>query len=256
MRPFTVLLTVLTMMLGGSPSARADHATIAVAANFRPVAEQLLPIIEADTGHRYTLVNGSTGKLAAQILSGAPYDVLMAADRARPQALLAQGLAAPADFAVYAVGQLALWAPDRQQSPDLGTLLAPWPSRLVIANPRLAPYGAAAQTVLASRGLWSQRRAQIVLADNAAAAYALVESGSVSMGLVAVATLLAAEVPTREFFRIESGQYGAIDQAMLLLNRGQDNAAARDWFEWLRSERMRTMLPSFGYELPELERGP
>ena len=89
-----------------------------------------------------------------------------------------------------------------------------------------------------------------MLADNAAAAFGLVNSGSVGMGLVAVATLKAGDIPEQQYVCLDSRRHAPIEQAMLLLAHAEQNPAARDWFEWVRSERMRSILPAFGYLLP------
>ena len=76
---------MLASVLWSGGSAFAAEARIAVAANFRDTAEAIAARLEAESPHRYEVVAGSTGKLASQILNGAPFDVFMAADRQRPQ---------------------------------------------------------------------------------------------------------------------------------------------------------------------------
>ena len=115
-------LFVLASLLWSGGSALAAEARIAVAANFRDTAEAIAARLEAESPHRYQVIAGSTGKLASQILNGAPFDVFMAADRQRPQQLVDRGLAAAASQQIYAVGELGLWWPSSAGTPTLKAL--------------------------------------------------------------------------------------------------------------------------------------
>ena len=155
----------LVIVLGvlGAPAAGAQHATVAVAANFSIPMQRLETLFEASTAHEITPVTGSTGQLYAQILNGAPYDALLAADALRPARLADQGAALPDSRFTYAVGRLALWTREPALMDGLGlAALRGEFRRLAIANPLLAPYGLAAQQTLQALGLWTALERRIV----------------------------------------------------------------------------------------------
>ena len=128
----------------GGVGLQAAEARIAVAANFRDTALAIAQQLEATSGHRYEIISGSTGKLAAQIINGAPFDVLMAADIQRPRELKRRGLIVAESLQVYAIGELGLWWPHASGAVTADNLIHLEPGEVGIANPAFAPYGAAA----------------------------------------------------------------------------------------------------------------
>ena len=143
-------LTAILLSLFAFPLASAESLTIAVASNFRVPAEQIVASFERATGHEVRISSASTGKLYAQIISGAPFDVLLAADSDRPRLLEESGIGIHGSRQTYAIGGLVLWSRDpantgadcRGLLNDLGA------RRLAIANPKTAPYGIAARQFL------------------------------------------------------------------------------------------------------------
>jgi molybdate transport system substrate-binding protein len=245
-RTFACLLAGL--LSGNTWSA---EATIAVAANFRQVALQIADAIEAETPHRYRIVAGSTGALYAQIRNGAPFDVFLAADLARPEWLYGEGVTTSEGVLTYATGRLAIWMPDVDAPVTAETLLAPNVRRVAIANPQLAPYGAAAESYLEGLGLMEKLRSRIVMAGNVSATYSLVASGNAEIGLIATSTLREAGVEEDAFTLVPASAHRPIEQGAVLLKRAADNAAARYWFEWLKSSDVVPLLKAAGYQVPE-----
>lgn len=234
-----------------SAGAWSAEATIAVAANFRHVALQIAEVLEAETPHRYRIVAGSTGALYAQIRNGAPFDVFLAADLARPEWLYDEGLTTADGVLTYATGRLALWMPDAEETVTADSLLGPGVRRIAIANPQLAPYGAAAESFLKGLGLLDKVRPRLVLAGNVSATYSLVASGNAEVGLVAASTLLEAGVAESAFTLAPVGSHRPIEQGAVLLARAAENAAAHYWYEWLQSDNMVPLLQAAGYQVPE-----
>ena len=137
------------------------------------------------------VVAGSTGKLATQILAGAPFDVFLAADQARPELLVARKAAVADSRFTYATGALVLWS--RDALPLTGTALetldAARISRLAMANPKLAPYGLAAQQTLDRLGLLKTLASRIVYGENIGQTFAMAASGNVTAALIAKSQL-------------------------------------------------------------------
>lgn len=164
-----------------------DSLTVAVASNFQFAVTKVASRFTATTDIDVHVVAGSTGKLYAQIVNGAPYDIFLAADKTRPRKLVEDGIASAETFWIYATGQLVLWSnhpkfTDRDCYRDLteGNY-----SYLAIANPGIAPYGDVAREFLISRGLWESAQDKLVFGENISQAFQFVASGNATMGLLA-----------------------------------------------------------------------
>ncbi len=247
-------------------SLSADTIRVAVASNFAPALRALQPDFERASGHSLSLSSGSSGSHYAQIRQGAPYAVFLAADAQRPRLLEEEGIAVADSRFTYALGRLALWIPESKTSqgspgdaagtPLPAQLRALPARRLAIANPRLAPYGAAAEAYLRHEGLWETIQPDLVMGENVAQAFQFVASGAVPAGLVALSQLRVLErqevrVPQDEFMVIDPALYPQIRQQAVLLI---DSPATREFLAWLKSVQVRTELVGFGYDMPHVER--
>ena len=139
-----------SLLLLVTTCSHAAEARIAVASNFRDTALAIAEQLEANSPHRYQIIAGSTGKLASQIINGAPFDILMAADQRRPRELELRGLAVPGSVMTYALGEMGLWWPEGPGALDLEKLAKLPAGQVCIANPAVAPYGDAAIAVLSA----------------------------------------------------------------------------------------------------------
>ncbi len=237
-------------------SVFAGEATVAVAANAVDAVEALISEFERETGHQITVTAGSTGKLYAQILHGAPFDMFLAADRERPRLLVEQGLAVENSRRTWAIGRLVLWSPDPAVAINADTLRNGAFRRLAIANPDLAPYGAAARETLRALGLWEGLRPKIVVGENVGQAFAMVASGNAELGLLALSSVLGLR-DGRTGARWEAPRhlYAPIRQDAVLLGRGGANPVARALYDYLISPRALEMIESFGFVVAR-EAGP
>lgn len=226
------------------------EAVIAVASNFADIARFLAAEYGAGTGRLITIASGSTGKIYAQVKHGAPYDAVMLADQARPRLLEEEGHAVPGARFTYAIGRLALWSPDLSMiGPDgAETLRAGRFDRLAIANPRLAPYGAAARQVLERLGLWEALQDRIATGENIGQTYALVASGAAQLGFVAASQ--AARGATGSVWPAPAGLHDEIRQDAALLWKGAENPAAKGFLAYLDSGHARGLIRSRGYDVP------
>ncbi len=236
----------------GLPAAAGggDRLVAAVASNFAAPARAIAREFEAASGHRVTLVPGSTGKHHAQIVNGAPFDVFLAADREHPERLAASGLALPGRF-TYALGRLALWSRHPTMVDAEGRVLAAGSfRRLAIAQPRLAPYGRAARQALERLGLWAQLEPRLVRGENVGHAFHFAASGAAELAFVALSQVLEAErrgLPRGSVWIVPPEFYDPIEQQAVLL-AGNDRAAA--FFGFLSSPRVRAIVAEYGYALP------
>lgn len=247
------LLVMSCLLTVAAVSARAADVRVAVAANFaRPIA-QIAERFTAATGHTLSLSVGSTGRLYSQIVAGAPFELLLAADAKTPERLVAEGHAQAAHRFTYAIGQLVLWSPVPGRVDADGRVLSGtgW-RRLAIANPKLAPYGAAAMAVLHKRGLVAQVAPKLVTGDSIGQAFQFVATGNAELGFVALSQVQTPGQPASgSLWRVPQAYYPEIRQDVVLLRRGQANPAARALLQFLRDAEARALIAGYGYALAD-----
>ncbi|MGY6533460.1 molybdate ABC transporter substrate-binding protein [Glycocaulis sp.] len=241
-----VLLAVLVWPKPAEPDFR-----VAVASSFLDAAEALMADFEAQTGYSAGLSAGGSGQIYAQIVHGAPFDVFLSADEARPRRLADEGRASGVPQ-TYALGRLALWSPDPQRvAGDMGALLAGagW-HRIAIANPDLAPYGMAAVQTLDALGV-TLPAGRVAMGSNAGQVFAMTASGAADMGMVALALVVSPRNPSPgSRWEVPETYHAPIRQDAVLLRRAEANPAARAFMDYLASDRARAIVTSSGYGWP------
>lgn len=255
MRLASVIATTLAAIALTSPgAARAADASVAVAANFTDAANDLARAFNEDTGHSVRISTGSTGKLYAQIRHGAPFDVFLAADGKRPGLLVEEGLARADSRFTYAVGRLALWSPDGDLiSGDGPTILREGKFRhLAIASPKLAPYGAAAKQTLEALGLWDELSPRLVQGENIGQTFQFVATGNAELGFVALSQVMSPHLADKgSRWEVPGDLYDPVRQDAVLLKHGGDNDAARAFLAFLRGDKARALITSYGYGIED-----
>ncbi|MBT00363.1 MAG: molybdate ABC transporter substrate-binding protein [Oceanospirillaceae bacterium] len=235
-------------LLATGAQVNAGEVQAAVAANFTAAAKEIAARFEQDTGHRVELSFASTGKLYAQIINGAPFDVFLAADAARPEKLVSDGQAVTDSLFTYAVGQLVLWSAGDSTIDDDGSVLKDKSlERLAIANPKTAPYGAAAVEAMEAMGLWEHYQSTTVRGDSIAQTYQMAYSGAVPAAMVARAQI--ALDSTGSSWLIPQSLYSPIRQQAVLLSASADNEAATAWMDYLKGDSAREIIQRYGYGL-------
>ena len=244
-------LSVCLIAIGILPSpAVAGEVVVAVATNFLLPAREISADFETETGHSVVLVAGATGKLASQILAGAPFEVFLAADQARPQLLVSKQVAVAGSQFTYATGALAFWS--RDPLPLTGTAIDTLDttriSRLAMANPKLAPYGLAARQTLERLGVLSTLSGRIVYGENIGQTFAMAVSGNVTVGLIARSQL--ANLPNDQkghWVGVPDMFHAPILQDGVLISRARDNNVAQAFMKFMRSEKVVKTIIRYGY---------
>lgn len=241
----------LTLLLAGVVplAAQADEVTVAVAANFAGPMAKLAEGFRAGSGHTLKLTSGATGKFYSQIVAGAPFDVLLAADDETPRRLVNEGHAVAGTQFTYAVGQLVLWSAQPGVVDEQGAVLKSTRYKhLAVANPKLAPYGKAAQETLASLGLGDAVASRVVTAESIAQAYQFVASGNAEIGFVALSQVMVPGKPVQgSHWRVPPSLHGEIRQDAVLLKRAQQSAAAQALLAYLRGAEAKALIQGHGY---------
>ncbi|MDJ0834169.1 MAG: molybdate ABC transporter substrate-binding protein [Gammaproteobacteria bacterium] len=235
------------LLLWFSLPLAAEEIRVAAASNFKHALEAITRQFETRSGHKVRLIYASTGKLYAQIVNAAPFDIFLAADSRRPQLLEQQGHIVEASRFTYAIGRLVLWTPEpgRLQQP-IETLRRAEFSRLAIANPKLAPYGEAAQQLLEAEDLWQPLQRKLVRGENVGQAYQFVKTGNAQLGFVAQALLKRPGVkPEGSHWLVPQSMHSPIRQQAVLL---RDSPATRAFIDFMRSQQVINILTDFGYD--------
>ena len=229
--------------------AGAEQIPVAVASNFRAAFQHLETVFEVSRGHEVSASYGSTGKHYAQIINGAPFVLFLAADAERPRRLAADRPALAGSRFTYAIGKLVLWYPGGVNTHQGDKVLLDGEFRfLAIANPRTAPYGRAAEQVLANLNALERLQSRLVRGENIAQAFAYVSSGNADMGLLALSQMSQSpDIPQGSFWIVPQELYDPIEQQAVLL---KDTPGARSFLEFLGGPEAQSIIVDHGYALP------
>lgn len=243
----------------------AKEVNVAVASNFSGPAEKIAAEFTAQTGHKILISSGASGKFFAQIQNGAPFEVFLSADQEHPQKLIREKLANETSQFTYAIGKLVLWAPQNRfkkifielnSSSDVSLQFLKNSigenalQHIAIANPKLAPYGQAAEALLRKKNLWSDIQSKLVIGENIAQTYQFVSTGNAEVGFVAFSQVKKDyENKKGSFWVVPSDLYVSIKQDAVLLKKGQSNEVALKFLEFLKSEKAKKIIIEYGYDI-------
>jgi molybdate transport system substrate-binding protein len=251
LHPHFATLSIVLACAAASFAARADEVSVAVAANFTAPMQRIAADFERASGHKAQLVFGSTGKFYAQIKSGAPFQLLLAADDETPARLVREGDGVAGSTFTYAVGKLVLWSPTPGFVDDKGEVLKSGKfEHLSLANPKLAPYGLAATETLKALGLTEVLAPRIVLADSITQAQQFVVSGNAELGFIAYSQIHKdGKLIAGSHWMVPGKYYSLIRQDAVVLDKGKGNAATLALVSYLKSPAALAIIKSYGYEL-------
>lgn len=241
-------LTILLFNMWGVSLSCADEITVAAAANFATTAKQLAAGFEKKSIHKVRLAFGATGAQYAQIINGAPFDIFFAADVKTPALLESQKKIIPGSRFTYAQGRLVLWSPKAGFIDSEGKILKQNKfSHIAIANPKIAPYGLAAQQTLEALGSFAKLERRLVRGENVGQTYQFVYSGAAELGFVALAQIISADKYNAikgSYWLVPQHLYDPLEQQAVLLT---DNKAAQEFLEFVRSEAGAKIIRDGGY---------
>ena len=250
---FFLLSFLLTSMQLLALPAHAEDISVAVAANFTAPLKLIAAEFEKDSGHKVVASFGSTGKFYAQIKNGAPFEILLAADNETPSKLVKENVGTSASQFTYAVGKLVLWSAKPGLVDSTGSVLKKGDfAHLALADPKLAPYGAAAVQTLKALGILEALQPKIVTAESIAQAYQFVGSGNAELGFVALSQLRKDDKDGKlegSSWLVPANLYSPIRQDAVILEPGKGKAAVEALMKFLKGDKARAIIKSFGYDL-------
>lgn len=240
----------LLLAVGLVAPALADEVKVAVAANFSEPMKKIAADFEKDTGNKVTISSGATGAFYAQIKNGAPFEVFLSADDETPAKIENEGLGVKGSRFTYAIGKLVLWSAKPGYVDAKGEILKKGGfEHLSLANPKTAPYGAAGVEVIKKLGLYDALLAKVVQGENITQAQQFVASGNAELGFVALSQVWKDGVLTSgSAWIVPASDYSPIRQDAILLNTGAKNPAADALLKYLKGDKARAVIKSYGYE--------
>jgi molybdate transport system substrate-binding protein len=238
-------MAVAAVALAAAGAAQAASTNVAVAANFTEPSKEIARLFEAKTGHTAVLSFGATGQFYTQITQAAPFQVLLSADQATPKKLADEGLALGNTLFTYAVGRLVLFSTNAALVKGEETLRGGAFNKIAIANPAVAPYGAAAIETMKALGVYDKLAGKVVQGSNIAQTFQFVDTGNAELGFVALSQVIERQGGSR--WIVPGNLYTAIRQDAVVLKTGAGNAAAQAFLEFLRSPEAVTVIERYGY---------
>jgi molybdate transport system substrate-binding protein len=243
------LLSLVLLSLAVTP-ALAEQALVAVAANFIGPFREVAMEFEKTTGHTVQVASGSSGSFYTQIKNGAPFVVFFSADNERPKLLEEEGLGVKGSRFTYAIGRLVLWSSDPDLMKGEYTLRSGKFKHLAIANPKTAPYGAAAMQAMQKLGVWESIQPRLVMGENMGQVLGFVESGNAELGFLALSQVLDPKMKGKGGrWDVPSNLHEPIQQDVVLLEKGKDNPAANALMEFMGGPQAKAIIERYGYEL-------
>ena len=245
---------LLALAQAALPGAvQAGQVTIAVAANFTAPMKVIVAQFEKETAHKVAASFGATGKFYAQIKSGAPFDVFLAADDETPARLEKEGSAVAGSRFTYAIGRLVLWSARADFVDAQGEVLKGGKfARIALAAPRLAPYGQAAVEAMTRLGLLAALQPKFVQGDSIGQTYSFVATGNAALGFVALSQIFEdGKIRTGSGWIVPASLHRPLRQDAVILARGKNNKAAADFMRFLKTDKPQRVMRSFGYEIAQ-----
>lgn len=243
---FRLSLISATLLAG---AAHAETIAVAVASNFTAPMQKIAEAFAKDTGHKAELSFGATGKFYAQISHGAPFGVLLAADDKTPAKIAAEGKGDAATRFTYAIGKLVLWSKQEGYVDAQGDVLRTGKfQHLAVANPKLAPYGLAAEQTLGKLGLLDTIQHKFVQGENIGQTYQFAATGNAELGFVALSQVMKdGTITAGSAWVVPADMHTPIRQDAIVLSHAKDNVAAQALMAYLKGDKARAIIASYGY---------
>jgi molybdate transport system substrate-binding protein len=241
------LCAVAALLLCVAAPAWAAQTTVAVAANFTEPAKEIAAAFRQKTGNDAVLSFGASGQFYTQITQGAPFEVFLSADDARPKKAVADGFGVAGSEFTYAIGKLVLWSRKPGVVDGKDTLTGDGFNKLSICNPANAPYGAAAVETMKALNLYDTLQPKLVVGADITQAFQFVATGNAEIGFVALSQVVNDRAGSR--WIVPQNLYAPIRQDAVLLKTGADNDAARAFLAFLRGPEATAIIEKYGYAL-------
>ncbi len=223
---------------------------VAAAANTKFAIEEIKKLFEKKNPDiKVKTVISSSGKLTAQILKGAPFDVFISADMKYPMFLYKKGLTIDKPK-IYAYGTLVLWTTKKIDIKSVKDLLKPEIKKIAIANPKTAPYGRETINALKFYKIYDRIKKKIIFGESISQTSQYVYKGFVDAGFTAKSIVLAPEMRNKgHWIEIDKKAYNPIKQGAVVIKNSNNIDAAKKFFSFLFSKKAKNILNRYGYSI-------
>ena len=248
----TLFLLFWTCILLSCKDSDSGKLRIAAAASLQYAIEDLTNDFTERTGIECEIIIGSSGKLTAQIMQGAPYNIFLSADMKYP-VFLEENDKAHQSPEIYAYGKLIVYTPKESLAPELNNVLLPSVQKIAIANPQTAPYGEATLELLRRENLYDSIKHKLVYGESIAQANQFITTAAVSMGFTSLSSVMAGPMATTGKWQLlDEASYTPIAHGVIILDVDTgENVAASKFYTYLLSEEAGQILEEFGYSRNE-----
>jgi len=243
-----IRIKIILLCLFLSAQSFAQGLKVAVAANLQGVIKVLQKDFKQKTGIEIQPIIGSSGNLSAQIKNGAPFNVFLSADMTFPETLYKEGFATK-EPAVYAYGSLIICSKQ-----DIGfenwerELMSPRVKKIAIANPKIAPYGKAAEEALRHKGILDDIQSKIVNGESIAQVNTYITTGVVDAGFTTQALIKDSEGKVKLYWKvIDPKIYVPIKQGMIIIKATKETDNAEKFYQYMTSPDAKKILKEYGY---------
>jgi molybdate transport system substrate-binding protein len=242
-----IAFTLLVSILFSTP-VFSQQLKVAVAANLQPVIIELQKDFAQKTGIQIDPIVGSSGTLMAQMKNGAPFDVFLSADMAFPKSLFDAGLSVKAPT-IYAYGSLILCSTNNIGFENWQrTLMTNRIKKIAIANPDIAPYGQAAKTVLARKGILDNINKKLVYGQSIAQVNTYITTGVVQAAFTSLSLIKDPANKTKLYWKIiDPKTYPPIEQGLVVLKSSANKTDAEKFYNYILSAPAKKIFLQFGY---------
>lgn len=238
-------------MFSCSSTQEKSEIVVAVSSNLQYAIKEIVEQFENETGLTCQLVIGSSGKLTAQIMEGAPYHIFISADMKYPGELYENGKTLQPPY-LYAFGKLVLWTMNNKLNLSFEELEEDKVVHIAIPNPEIAPYGRAALEALTNQGLINHVEKKLVYGESISQVNQYITSQAAEVGITSMSSVLSNELKGKgKWIELDSLSYTPIAQGLVVIEQdfgNQNNLFT--FYEFLTSESSKGILRSFGYSVP------
>jgi len=245
------ILTLVLFQFTSCQYNRSNDLKVAGAANMQIALLEIADIFEMETGIHVSLISGSSGKLTAQILEGAPFDIFVSADAFYPQKIVEaeKNIALPK---VYAYGNLIILSLNPEIPASLSSLNSERVHHIAISNPKSAPYGRAAEQALKFHRLYDDISSKLVFGESVAQTNQFLISKAAQIALTAKSTIYSFDGNVYyDFIEIDKKSYKKIEQSAILIKNNNGNETdAKKFYLFLFSDKAQSILTKYGYDVP------
>lgn len=244
-----ILLAMAGLFFTCDSKPEEEVLTIATAANLQFAMEELTSTFTKEWDVKCEVILGSSGKLTAQIIQGAPYDIFISADMKYPYELSQKELTVNPPK-IYAYGNLVLWTMTKDLDPTIDILSSKEVKHIALANPKTAPYGRAAMEVLAHYRIDDSLDAKFVYGESIAQTNQFIISGAAEIGFTSASVIQAPVIKGQgQWISLPDSLHTPIAQGIVIINHtGNQLPDAQKFYSFLFSPKGREILNKFGYK--------